>query len=91
MIKHMVMVFTAILMVQDMKENGKKISNTVWVLRLGQMAPNSKDNMSKERNMVKVHLLGLMDLLTQDNSLRIIFKEMENITGLMVENSTAHG
>jgi hypothetical protein len=74
-----------------MKENGKKISNTVWVLRLGQMAPNSKDNMSKERNMVKVHLLGLMDLLTQDNSLRIIFKEMENITGLMVENSTAHG
>lgn len=85
------MVFIAILTVPDMKVNGKKISNTEWVLRLGLMAPNSKVNMSKERNMERELLLGQMDLLILDNSLRIIFKETENITGQTVENSMDHG
>ena len=87
MIKLMVMVFIAILMEPDMKENGKKISNTVRVLKHGPMAPNSKVNMSKERNTEKVLSHGLMDQLIPDNSLRIIFKETESITGLMEENS----
>jgi len=91
MIRHMDMVFIAILMEQDMKENGKRISNMVWVLKPGQMAPNSADNTFKERSMVRVPSPGLMDLPIQDNSLKTIFKEMENITGLTEENSTDHG
>ena len=91
MTRLMDMVFIAILTVPDMKVNGKKISNMEWVLRLGLMAPNSKVNMSKERNMEKELLLGQMDLLILDNSLRIIFKETENITGQTVENSMDHG
>ena len=91
MIKHMVTVFTAILMELDMKENGKKISNTEMDLKPGQMAQNSVDNTSKERNTEKVLSLGLTDLLTLDNLLRTTFKEMESITGLMAESSMDHG
>jgi len=67
MIKLMDMVYIAILMALDMKENGKKISNTEWVLKPGQMVQNSKVNMYKERSMVKVPSHGLMDLHTLDN------------------------
>ena len=51
-----------------MKANGKKINNTVLVLRHGQMAPNTTVNMFKERNTVKVLSLGLMDQLIMENS-----------------------
>lgn len=85
------MVFTAISTEQGMKANGRKINNTEWVLKPGQMAPNSKVSMFKERSMEKVPSHGLMDLPIPDNSLRIIFKEMVSITGQTVENSTAHG
>lgn len=51
-----------------MKVNGKKISNMVWVLKPGQMAPNSKDSMFKERNTVKEPSHGPMDPLIPDNS-----------------------
>lgn len=84
-------VFIAILTVPDMKENGKKINNTEWVLKPGPMAPNSKASMFKERSTVKELSLGLMDPLIPDNSLRIIFKVTVNITGQMEENSTDHG
>ena len=83
----MVMVFIAILMEPDMKVNGKRISNMVWVLRHGQMVPSSKDNMFKERSTVKELSHGLMDLPILDNSLRTTFKEMESIIGPMEENS----
>lgn len=74
-----------------MKVNGKRINNMVWVLRHGQMVPSSKDNMFKERSMVKELSLGLMDLPIPDNSLRTTFREMESIIGLMEENSMDHG
>ena len=85
------MVCTVILTAPDTKENGKKISNTEWVLRLGQMVPSSMANMSRAKSTVKVPLPGLMDQLTQVNLLRIIFKVTESTTGLMVENSMVHG
>jgi len=91
MIRPMVTEFIAILMELDMKVNGKKINNTVWDLRHGQMVPNSKVNTSKERNTVKEHSHGPMDLLILDNSLRIIFKDTESITGPTEENSMDHG
>merc|ERR1711935_1257116 len=67
MIRHMDMVFTAILTQQDTRVNGRRISNMVWVLRHGQMVLNSVDNTSKERSMVKEPSHGLMDQPTLVN------------------------
>lgn len=44
MIKLMVMVFTHILMVLDMKENGRMTSSMDMVLKDGQMVPNMRVN-----------------------------------------------
>jgi len=82
---------TAILMELDMRENGKKTNNTEWVLKPGQMVPNSKVNMSKERSTEKVLSSGLTVPHIPGNLLRIILKETENITGQMEENSMDHG
>ena len=68
-----------------------KTSNTDKVLKPGQMAPNSKANTSRVKSTEKELSLGLMDLLILDNSLKIIFKETESITGPMAESSTDHG
>ena len=85
------MVFIAISMEPSMKVNGKKINNTVWVSRLGQMEPNTMVNMSKARSTARAHSPGLTDLPTTENSLKTIFKDLANITGPMVESTTAHG
>ena len=78
-------------MVQNMKDNGKKISNMEQVLKPGQMELGIMGNTYKERSMVSVNLLGQMVVLITENSLRTISKEWENIIGLMADNITASG
>ena len=74
-----------------MKDNGKKISSTGQVLKLGQMEPGIMENTFKERNMAWVNLHGQMEVLIMENSLKTISKAWENIIGLMVDNTTASG
>ena len=64
-------------MVQNMKDNGKKISNMEQVLKPGQMELGIMENTFKERSMGLVNLLGQMEVLIMENSLRIISKEWE--------------
>jgi len=78
-------------MVQNMKDNGKKISNMEQVLKHGQMELGIMGNTFREKSMVLANLLGLMVVLIMENSLRIISKEWENIIGLTVDNITASG
>ena len=78
-------------MVQNMKDNGKKISNMEQVLKPGQMELGIMGNTYKERSLVSVNLLGQMVVLIMENSLRTISKEWENIIGLMADNITASG
>ena len=78
-------------MVQNMKDNGKKISNMEQGLKLGQMELGIMENTFKERSMVLVNLPGQLEVLIMENSLRIIFKEWENIIGLMADNITVSG
>ena len=78
-------------MVQNMKDNGKKISNMEQVLKPGQMELGIMENTYKERSTVSGNLLGQMVVLITENSLRTISKEWENIIGLMADNITASG
>ena len=63
MIKHMVMVLINILMVLNMKDNGLKINKEEKVLKLGLMVQVIKVLIKMGKNVVKVNLNGLMDLL----------------------------
>lgn len=63
-------------MVQDMKVNGKKISNMVRVLKHGQMVPAMKVTMLKERKMESENSNGPMEAPIMDNSLKITSMEM---------------
>ena len=74
-----------------MKVTGKKINSMVMDLKHGQMVQNIKDSMFKERNMVLESLLGLMEAHIMVTLLKITFKEKENTTGLMVENTMEIG
>jgi len=78
-------------MVQNMKDNGKKISNMEQVLKHGQMELGIMENIFREKSMVLENLPGQMVVLIMVNSLKIISKEWENIIGLMVDNITASG
>ena len=55
------------------------------------MVLDIKDNIFKERNMVKVSSRGQMEALIMVNSKIIIFKGMASINGLMGENSMDNG
>ena len=90
-IKLMVLECTAISMEQSMRVNGKKINNTVMVLKLGLMALDIKENTSKARNMVKANSHGLMEAHLLDSSLITISKDRVSTIGPMEENSTDLG
>ena len=72
-------------MVPNMKETGKRINNTDKVLKPGQMAQSMMDNMFMERNMDKVDLHGLMEVLILDSLKKTIFKDMVHTIGLMAD------
>ena len=78
------LVSTFILMVRNMKESGKKISNTVMALKLGATIVLMKDNIIRERSMALVSLLGRMGHTTMVNSKKTSSMATESITGMMV-------
>ena len=90
-IKLMDLVSTAILTEQDMKGIGKKINSMVMDLRHGQMVQDMKVNMlmDKSKDLVVSH--GQMVAHSMVSLLKIIFKVMDSITGLMEESLMDHG
>jgi len=72
MIRHTDMVFTVIWMVPNTKATGKKTSNTVMVLKLGQMVLDMRVNISLARNMVLVDSHGLTEARFLENLMIII-------------------
>ena len=73
MINAVAMVFTRILMVADMRENGKKISNMGKVRKSGTMELRPTKEISLwERSMAKVNSPGLMVQFTKENSRTMI-------------------
>ena len=87
MIKLMEMGFTVILMVQNMKATGLKISNMGKVLKPGPMGLVMKVTMSMARSTVSVDLLGLMVAHILGNLKKTIFKAMVLTIGQMVVSS----
>ena len=67
MIRHMVMVYTAISTEQNTKEIGLRISSMVRELRLGPTVPDMKVNTFKVKSTEKASLLGPMALHTTVN------------------------
>ena len=78
-------------MKQNMKVNGKMISNMEWERNLGQMVQFMKDSMKKEKNMVKEYLNLEMDLNMKEISNIMIFMEKEYTNGLMVKSTMEIG
>ena len=78
-------------MKQNMKVNGKMISNMEWEKNLGQMVQFMKDSMKKEKNMVKEYLNLEMDLNMKEISNIMIFMEKEYTNGLMVKSTMEIG
>jgi hypothetical protein len=78
-------------MKQNMKVNGKMISNMEWEKNLGQMVQCMKDSMKKEKNMVKEYLNLEMDLNMKEISNIMIFMEKEYTNGLMVKSTMEIG
>lgn len=74
-----------------MKVYGKKINSTDKVLKLGLMEQDMTVLTSKAKSMVMDNLLGLMALLTVENSLRTISKDKANIIGQMAGNTQGNG
>ena len=91
MIKLMDLEFIAILMELNTKVIGKKINNMVMDLKHGQTEQDMKANTFKAKNMESADLHGLMEVLSTENSLTIIYKERVNTIGLMEENLMDHG
>ena len=86
-IKLKVMEFTNILKVQDTKVNGKMINNTDTVLKFGLTEVNMRVNISKEINMEKESLYGLMVPIITVISIKIIFRAKVYMSGMMEEVS----
>ena len=91
MTKLMVTESIAISMEQNMRVTGKKINNMDKDWKLGPTVQSTKDNTCKEKSMDTVASPGLMEVHTQDNSLKTIFKELESIIGPMEESTTVYG
>jgi hypothetical protein len=89
--KHMAMESIAISMGPSMRANGKTISNTAMVLRLGLMVPSIKGSISKERRRVKDSSPGPMAPLMREHLNRITFKATASTTGLTAESIPAPG
>lgn len=62
-------------------------NNMVWALRLGQMGHLIKELTLKVKNKVKESFCGLTDLNLKAISTIITSKDMENMSGLTVENT----
>ena len=75
MTKQMVMEFTFILMVHNIKDFGVKINNMDKERRHGQTERCMKVTMCTGKNMVRENLFGRMAPPTLDNSITIILKE----------------
>ena len=90
-IKPMALESIVILTVQNMKDIGKKINNMVTDWKPGQMAPNTKANTFKEKNMEPEGSHGLMEVPIMVILLKTTSKVKENITGLMEESTTVTG
>lgn len=74
-----------------MKVYGKKINSMDRVLKLGLMEQDMTVLTSKVKSMAMDNSLGLMDLLTAENSLRTTSKDKANIIGQMVDNTQVNG
>lgn len=85
------MVAINILMVQDMKETGEKISNMALEKKSGLTMPAMKESIVTERNMVKASSYGVMSLNMKANLLKTILKAMVVIFGQMVESMKERG
>ena len=83
MIKLMVMVFTFIRMVLDMKVNGKMIFSTGSEKKYGQITVSMRVTTQKVRNMEKVFISGKMDQCTMETGLKTELKALENTNGKM--------
>ena len=91
MIKLTVKVLILILMVLNMMAIGKRTNNTDKVLKLGQMAQNTKVTTFMERRTAKVNSPGLMVQLTTVISKITTSKEEELIIGPMDVSLTVIG
>lgn len=67
------------------------INNKVKALRHGLIILYSKDNILWVKNMVRVNFNGKMDQNILVILIIILYKDMENIHGMMVENILVHG
>lgn len=91
MIKLMVLEFIHILMVQNMKDNGLKISNMGKEKKHGRMVLSMKVTTLTPKNKVRVILFGQIKVNTQAISIITTLKEMEFIIGIMVELMMVNG
>ena len=70
----------------NMKVNGEKIDSTGWEWKRGQMVRDIRESINLVKSMEKVCCYLLMEALMMASLCRMIFKELELIVGLMVEN-----
>lgn len=85
MIKLMDLVDMNILMAQNMKDTGKKISNMVTEKKYGQMEHSLRVITLMEKNKVKVNLLGQMVAHIRVTFMKTTFMAEEYIDGPMGE------
>ena len=69
-----------------MKVNGKKINKTVLEKKYGHMEQFMKENIFKAKKKEEDYLNGQMDPFMMDKYSKIIFKDLENIDGKIVED-----
>lgn len=67
------------------------ISNRVEVVRYGQMVQGMKDILIKEKNMVKVHYILLMDHGIKETFIIMIYMVMVYLCGLITKGMRANG
>ena len=91
MIKHMDMAFEHILMVPNMRGNGKKINRREGEKKNGQMGQVMKENINRGKNQDMENLYGQMEIFTKDILRIIILMEREFILGMIKENMKESG
>jgi hypothetical protein len=75
----------------NMKDNGLEINNLEKELKLGQMALNTMEIISKAKDVGKVNGIWSIEHYILEIFIRMIFMVMESIYGPMVENMSVNG
>lgn len=85
------MVSISMLMVQNMKENGKMISNMVLDLKNGLIKADIKDIMSIQRRKATVDIIGPMETNSLENGTTMPLMAKVSMCGLTEESTVDSG